>query len=687
MIDTQIKNKIELHRIITEFVPILIEWHTSQYEVFRNSDFYDINYDENYMPAVGAVILSRSMNFGLINKNIYKEYITRAGTLLISPSTRPFQKVFLMHYTCLSILILPETYKDWAIQLIRKNLNNYIDNCEIFNTNCAAMKLVNRFFIDQLGIKPLDCDEITHLINFLKFAQLNSGFINDDVTEVSEFEKIHKDGMPIAYHAFIIFILITGLNYIKLTDKNFIFLEEIKKIVSSGMTWLANSETDFGEFAMSGRSKYHLFTRGIICAIHAYNNNPELLDQSLKNFQLFLTPDGSYNVTLNYFPHSLRVGYEDYAKVGMYNSLSIASLVISLNILENRETYFGISLKQTKQINNQFCDYLSGYVFCKKENNFFGINLIEREIYTHPSPMGLFHLRINGANTPIPEPYYDQSKPFSIKYLNDHIIETMVIQDENGNWAFPSFRNIQVSKKDLGCIELVFENEQCYGKKIIEIDKSELKIIYDFETSINILKIMQLIPINISDGMNHLRMNKISDRTINLLFGSRNYQLTCPQAMTLDLLPDRSLKSVSGVVSRFQFLIHPPNENRNTFFWEWKLENLGISSPEIPLSKKLDFPDPFFHIKNLKIEKKKDSNGKVLISIKTDAFGDQLEYAWYVLERIKKGYNKVFTKWYSKENVFLWSPDIKGRFLVQAFIKDKNNYRTSIIWPEMIDVD
>jgi len=213
------------------------------------------------------------------------------------------------------------------------------------------------------------------------------------------------------------------------------------------------------------------------------------------------------------------------------------------------------------------------------------------------------------------------------------------------------------------------------------------ELINTFNISKIISKIMQLIPKNISDGKNHLRMNKISDRTINLLFGSRNYQLTCPQAITSELLPGRSLKSVSGVVSRFQFLIHPHNENRNTIFWEWKLEHLGMSSSDLPLSQKLDFPDPFFHFKNLKIDKTKDSNGNVSISIRTDAFGDQLEYVWYILERNKKGYIKVYSKWYTKENEFLWSPELKGKFLVQAFIKDKNNYRTSIIWPEIIEVD
>lgn len=689
--ENQISNQQYIEAVLVNFIekflPIIESWEINQYSSYRISDGYEADYDENYTPAVGAVILAQAIKNGWGYEGLYSDYCNRASVLLNYSGTLPFQKVFLLHYTCISILLLPIEKQTWAKELVKENFNKFLDSCGILNTNCAALQLFNELFLSQLNIRPVNLAIVEHLLEYLETAQLDSGFINDCMKGEAGIDLHHLDGMPIPYHAFILFVLICGLFYVDFREEHQHIRRKIEKIVNNGLKWLEHAETEDGSFAMAGRGKYHNFTRGIHCAMHAYRGDMHKLSRSLQYWSSFLRPDGTYDVTLNHLPHNLRVGYENYARVGMYNLLGLAALAVSLDFINNphpeKKSIFPIKSKK-----NIFYDYSSGYAFFHKDSNFLAVNLLKRSASTQQLAMETFHLRINGMATPLAEPFFDQSKAFDIRKVNDQLFEGCVVKCEDGNWQIPIFEKAEILKTSGEEVVLKSENDLCSIKKTIQISNTHFSISYQLKPQNKISQILQTLPLCVSDGQSDLRINKLTEKTANLLFGNQNYQLRCLQSTRSELLMERSLKSVSGVSTRFQFLIDAiPRNEGDDIQWQWELEYLGESSPELPINARLDYPDPLMHIHNVRLEYQKPAQIGSKIRIITDAVGNELEYAWYILERAKVGYDRIHVQWYLKENEFIWEPTQTGTFVVQPFIRDKDQHKTSMIWHEIIDVE
>ncbi|MBN1535583.1 MAG: hypothetical protein JW908_02540 [Anaerolineales bacterium] len=679
--------KADLVDLIKIILPIFEAWKIPHFNTLRISDAYETDYDENYTPAVGAVILAQAIKNGMSYDHLYADYIKRASVLLITRGTKPFQQVFLLHYMCLSILILPDDKREWALALVNENLKIYHDTCQVLNTNCAALKLVNELLLAQLNIRPVDKQLIEKLLVYIETAQFDSGFINDHMEGEAGIDMHHLDGMPIAYHAFILFVLICGLFYVDFDKNTHLIRKKVEKIVNKGLKWMAYTETEDGSFAMAGRGKYHLFTRGIHSAIHAYQGDILKLDRSLQYWSSFLRPDGTYDVSLNHLPHHLRAGYESYTRVGMYNLLGMAAIAASLDFIKDprplKKSIFSI-------ISNKhlYCDQSSGYAFYHKEKNFLAINLLKRSVSSQPLPMEAFHIRLNGMAIPLAEPYCDRSRTFEINCINDQLFEGYVYKTSAGDWKIPCFEKTEISVKADQEIILKSQDENCFATKSIHMVDSIFSVSYQVLPHNEISQILQTIPLCVTDGKNDLRINKVTDRTINLLFGNQNYQLLCPQAVTCTMLTDRSLKSVSGVSTRLQFLIDSKAITAdNKYHWNWQLEYQGESSPELPIKDRLDYPDPLIHIQAVKLEYQKPARVGSKIRIITEAVGQDLEYAWYILERAKVGYDRIHAKWYQRENEFIWEPSQSGTFVVQPFIKDKEQHKVAIIWHEIITVE
>jgi len=677
----------EIIDLISMFLPIINAWKIPHFNTFRISDTYETDYDENYTPAVGAVILAQAIKQGMDYDSLFFEYLKRSSTLLITPGAKPFQQVFLLHYMCLSILMLPADKKEYAIDLVKENIINFCDTCQLFNTNCVALKLVNELFLAQLNIHPIDQTLMNKLLLYLETAQFDSGFINDDMEGEVGFDLHHLDGMPIAYHVFILFVLICGLSYVEFSKSNEVIRNKIEKFVNKGLHWMAYAETDDGNFAMAGRSKYHLFTRGIHCAITAYCGDIPKLNCALQYWRAFLRSDGTYDVTLNHLSHHLRVGYEKYTRVGMYNLLGLAALAVSLDFIQSlmppNKSIFSININK-----DLYYDHSSGYAFFHSGRNFMAVNLMNRTVNTQPIIAECFHIRLNGLSMPFAEPFFDRSKTFKLQEVNGQLFEGCVFKREKGDWYIPVFEKAYIYKNSVDEIVLKLENEDCSLIKTIHINDNKFSIFYLVKPKIELLQILQTIPLCMSDGENDLRINKLTEKTINLLFGNLNYQLRCPQSMGGSLLLDRSLKSVSGVSTRFQFIIDAkPKQEETDIQWLWELEYLGESSVELPINNRLDYPDPLLHILEVILEYEKPAHVGSKIKIITKAVGEELEYAWYILEKAKVGYERIHIQWYLKENEFIWEPQKTGTFVVQPFIKDKDQHKISVIWNEIITVE
>ena len=101
---------LELRKILLNFEPVLNSW-ISQCELGKMNDPFETIYSENYAPGNASVIYASIYNLNRdpdTLRNCYKMIERSVELLKDRNSVSPFCRVFLLHYSLMAIILLPE---------------------------------------------------------------------------------------------------------------------------------------------------------------------------------------------------------------------------------------------------------------------------------------------------------------------------------------------------------------------------------------------------------------------------------------------------------------------------------------------------------------------------------------------------------------------------------------------------
>lgn len=356
------------------------------------------NRRESYASAEAAFIMSYlyRKEGDLIYLENFLGLLKRSISLLKKKKANnsSFTKVFIFHYSILSILILPDEERKIYIDLMKNEFTAFRDECYAINVNCAALQYGNEIFLMCMNSKRENVLFLEHLLNHIEKSQNKWGFINDSCAE----GELPIDGMPIAYHMFCCYLLVEVL----LVDKSYQVLcsahrEKIENIITAGIKWLSYAAYDVGDVAMAERSRYQVFTMGIqatLVAVYAPEQVEKVLKQLLNQYGF---NKNEFCCTPNSFSASVRVGYESYTRTNDYNNLNIAGFIIADLCLDTDILKYRGHGKRNRGL---FVDADSGYAFYRNEHGFMGIALRNHKGRYLAQGSG-FHYRLNNCLLPL----------------------------------------------------------------------------------------------------------------------------------------------------------------------------------------------------------------------------------------------------------------------------------------------
>lgn len=551
----------KIFKIIADSSSALESWIVEDKGSFKMLDFSETAYSENYSSGNSAVVFAY-----LYRKTGDKKYLELCERMLkramecCSDSSFPlFTKVFIANYSMVAIAVLyngepekiPEEYKEY--------FKNFEDPLTQMNVNCAALQLSMELLNHSLGIRSLKDDYCVMLLDFIKSAQNKSGFINDSINK----EKGIFDGQPIAYHAFILFILTNALTCCKAFACEVEYKNEIEEIIRRGFNWLKNTVTEDGFFAMAGRSRYQVFTWGVFATIICYcTNDSKYLDKVLDCWTDYREDDGSYCCTPNYLNTYFRSGYEGYTRNNMYNCLMLTGMVVADMCINNN-----YSLGENIDCSDgSFVDDESGYAFWRKGNNFVGIILRCHGMVYMPA-MQLFHIRINGKKTIIPEARLIETE------LMNSLYEGVGLR-KNGVVSYPSsHENIEIGFNE-NQIKMKYSDESFACKKTVTFDKNSIEFKYQVELKQSCDYLFYYFPVLLYDGKNKLIHRAVENNVFELKFSDDNYRITVENSQDSFTSLRRQLCSVSGLTSQIDCIIKEKAEAGESFEFSAKLEVL-----------------------------------------------------------------------------------------------------------------
>jgi hypothetical protein len=567
----------QMRETLDRYVAVIRQWTTPDGKL---PDPYESIYTENYAPANAAVILAA------VGANGRTDEVTRLLDTMIGRTVEllgnkagvtPFCRVFLYHYGLMALLLAPEADRDALLQRHGSFFSGYEDDCPIVNTNCAALQWAMELFTEALGLRAADERRLERRLAFIAAAQLSSGFINDEVDE-----RQSHDGMPIAYHAFTLFLLVGALAAVdRWPERLSAFRDEARRIVDRGLSWLRRAVAPDGSLAMAERSGYQMFTWGALVALLSYaarnGEDVALAADAYRQWLPYEHEDGTYGCTPNHLPHSLRVGYETYTHLNMYNLLGLTGIAVALRLLERGER-----LREDERLDapwmatagdDAFVDTDSGYAFYRSGGGFFGCTLrMHNRRYT-PAMQG-FHFRMQGERPPLAEPRLpDRSVPPE-RSIREGIWEGYWVTDESGTDHFPNFIDNAVCSPIPGGLVLLAGNDGIRCEKTVTVSSDRIVWQYALVAKRPVASCRHAVPLLVHDGRSPLRVESLGASRLRLEFAGRAYELACCEAESLDLELHRSLLSPSGVAAKVLAVLPAPAEPGRAIRWTTVLRKL-----------------------------------------------------------------------------------------------------------------
>lgn len=531
--------------------PNLIEGITE-----KHIDRYETIHSENYACANAAVILawqirvmpkksSRRLH-RLLEKTLHR-CVYLIQNVIAGTNTHSFNKLFIYHYSLQAILLLPDAEKSLYFEKFGEALSTFDANIHVLNANCAAMVFASHIYWHALNNMAYDetADTARSLIKL--FTPSEAGFINDSVNLDEAL-----DGMPIAYHGFILSLL-AGALFLGRNALNHDLTHTLSGILSKGVQWWKQLRTADGRTAMCGRSRYQVFTWGLSCLLeYLALGDSETMCAALAYWKQFKNSIGSYNCTPNHFSPTLRVGYESYTHINMYNNLHFALLCLLDAIISD-----GLSLPLPKQPlleESHFIDRESGYAFFRKNSVesgdknvelFFAVSLREHENGDVPAGSA-FHYTRSDISLPLAENHCRGLIP---------VYEGLDVSFEKGNvHLLSTTENAEISPRPNGYL-LTLNNYAGQIQKTIDFYADRIQWTYECTFEQAPVELYHNIPIIVSDGRNQLEVYRRGSDCINLMYQNRLYQMMCTSSEDAQLSLERSMSSPSGVSSNICFRI------------------------------------------------------------------------------------------------------------------------------------
>lgn len=577
-----------MREMLQQYVPVIRRWTTPDGTL---PDPFETVYSENYAPANAAAVLASvcSTRSSQETSDSLSMMLERTVQLLgDKQGVTPFCRVFLYHYGLMALLLAPEADRSRLIGRFGPDLAAYEDDCAVVNTNCAALQWAMELFTGALGLRAVDQALLSHRLGFIADAQLESGFINDEVNE-----KQSHDGMPIAYHAFTLFLLTGAIAVIERWPGEWLSSRlEAESIIRRGMDWLRHTITPDGSFAMVERSSYQTFTWGALVALLAYSSGESGNEygadvrDAFRSWLPYAHEDGTYGCTPNVLPHSLRVGYETYTHLNMYNLLGLTGIAVAVRLLER-----GVRLPAGDESASSgdegrpvhgtavqpngaesFVDKHSGYAFYRngpEGANFFGCTLRMHNRKYAPAMQG-FHFRLAGQRLPLAEPRLPEYQEVSDRTLRDGVWEGFAVTDESGVLHFPAaVDNVEIRPSDDG-FTMTLETGVLRCEKTIAISDSGIVWSYVLTARQRLRSCQHVVPLLVHDGRHALEIAS-QESGLLLHFADKPYRLECPEALSLDMDLHRSLLSVSGVSAQARVVLAGPMQAGDSVRWTTSL--------------------------------------------------------------------------------------------------------------------
>ncbi|WP_147433545.1 hypothetical protein [Paenibacillus ginsengarvi] len=563
--------------VLRRYVPVIRTWTTPDGHL---PDPYETIYSENYAPANAAAVLAAVCSSSRTEEaaKLLEQMLARTVTLLgDKQGVTPFCRVFLYHYGLMALLLAPEPDRSRLVGRFGGVLAAYEDDCVVVNTNCAALQWSMELFTEMLGLRPANRELLRHRLTFIARAQLGSGFINDEVTE----KQIH-DGMPIAYHAFTLFLLLGAIAMIKNWPEE---LEaerlEAERIIRSGMLWLRHTVTPDGAFAMIERSSYQTFTWGALTALLAYTapggEYGATVDAAFRNWLPYAHEDGTYGCTPNLLPHSLRVGFETYTHLNMYNLLGLTGIAVAERVLERGirlpEAMSSEAAESDRELDATMIDAESGYAFYRCGLHFFGCTMRMHNRQYAPVMQG-FHFRLDGRKVPVAEPRLSSPYRLSAKRDRDDVWEGYAITDEAGLVHVPDMtHNVQLTAESDG-FRMRYADERLSCEKTITIGDDGIAWHYVLEVKQALRSIDHVLPLVVHDGRNPLRIAETPESGVLLLrTGDQSFTLRYEGTASPEMELHRSILSVSGISAKVYARASGPLQPGHIVRWSVKLSS------------------------------------------------------------------------------------------------------------------
>lgn len=553
-----------MHETLSEFSHVLDTWKQSDQD-FSLLDPFEIHYGEGYSPANAAVIYASVYESGMQPEalNSCKQMIERSITLFQNKNVMPFCRVFLVHYSLMAIAMLPEKERAEASIQYKQAYSEYMDDCGQVNTNCSALQWGSEVFLEMLGMRQADTGYADHLISRIEQAQNQQGFINDEI----DHEGLVLDGMPIAYHLFTNFILISILENCNTWSPDLSSIKSrTRDVILKGIDWLQRTLTSDGNMAMVERSSYQTFTWGSLVAIMSYADmEVSHMDKAYRHWLQFKQEDGSFSCTPNYLPHSMRVGFENYTHVTMYNALGFSGIAVAERILRTNKSE---CLLDNKFQPLQVTDEESGYAFFRARTHSFGAVLrVHNRKYT-PSMQG-FHYRLHGKEIPLPEvrmPVKKDSK--SPDYVMEGVWEGYLLRDDKGQLFYPSSpNNINIKWIEQG-VRMIYEDDHVYCEKTIECLNEGFRWRYKLKSKQGEVACYHIMPLLVHDGRDAAKVSLVTNQSFKIVFKGQSYLISCKQASNvIGPALERSSLSGSGISAQVRIQI-PHTSDKTTFEWE-----------------------------------------------------------------------------------------------------------------------
>lgn len=558
-----------MRKVLSDFVPVLNSWVIGDEK--RMLDPFETEYSENYAPANAAVLYAsvyRSGGEAAVLQQL-KEVLKRSVTLLEDrEGVAPFCRVFLIHYSLMAVLILPEAGRQAFVKEWKDFYAQYRDDCVQLNTNCAALQWGMELYLEALGCRPANAGYLNELLHFIEDAQNAKGFINDAANHLRK----QDDGMPIAYHAFTLFILVSTLAVIEKWSPGMASLQtRAKSVIAKGIDWLMHAVSLDGTFAMIERSSYQMFTWGAFVALICYSGmkprgEAGLLGKAFEHWLSYKHADGTYSCTPNRLPHQLRTGYESYTHLNMYNNLGLTGIAVAERILERGLTAESDEGDFVVPQNNRFIDRESGYAFVRSGYGFFGCTLRMHHRKYAPAMQG-FHFRAAGCKLPIAEPRFDAYQQTDQRFLAAGVWEGYLLKDETPRIYYPdTLENVKPDWIEDG---VVMEQEtgflQC--TKSIRLLENGIQWDYQLTPKRDFVSCEQVIPIVMLDGAEGTRVLENSPERMEIYYAGGRFELSCSASLKIGISLRRSLLSASGVAAKAHIYIADACKANETIRW------------------------------------------------------------------------------------------------------------------------